>query len=164
MEDELRFDDRVAIVTGGGKSAQAADSVVEKIKAFGGEAVANHDSVEDGAKFVQTVLRDTSFKKMSPEDWDLIHRVHVLGAYRVTAAAWSHMQDAGDGRVLFTESATGLDRNFGQEKNVRVNTIAPIAASRMTETILPPQLLESLKPEYVSPLVAWLAHESCEGA
>src|SRR6185436_19531607 len=128
---DLRFDGRVAIVTGAGnglgrshalllasrgrkvvvndlgggatgsgKSSAAADKVVEEIKAAGGEAVANYNSVEDGDKIVQTaldcfkrvdvvvnnagILRDVSFPKMSPEDWDLIYRVHVLGAFRVT--------------------------------------------------------------------------------
>jgi (3R)-3-hydroxyacyl-CoA dehydrogenase / 3a,7a,12a-trihydroxy-5b-cholest-24-enoyl-CoA hydratase / enoyl-CoA hydratase 2 len=228
---DLRFDGRVAIVTGAGnglgrshalllasrgckvvvndlgggakgegKSSSAADKVVEEINAGGGEAVANYDSVEDGAKIVQTaldqwkridivinnagILRDTSFKKLSPEDWDLIYRVHVLGAFRVTKAAWDHMQDAGYGRILFTASAAGIYGNFGQanyamaklglvgfsntlaiegkKKNVLVNTIAPIAGSRLTETILPKNITDALKPEYVSPLVAWLCHESCE--
>ncbi len=228
---DLRFDGRVAVVTGAGnglgrshalllasrgckvvvndlgggakgegKSSSAADKVVEEIKAAGGEAVANYDSVEDGAKIVQTaldtwkridivinnagILRDTSFKKLTQEDWDLIYRVHVLGAFRVTKAAWDHMQDAGFGRVLFTASAAGIYGNFGQanysmaklglvgfsntlaiegkKKNVHVNTIAPIAGSRLTETILPKNITDALRPEYVSPLVAWLCHESCE--
>src|SRR5438477_2305150 len=185
--------------TGGGKSSAAADKVVEEIKAAGGEAVANYDSVEDGDKIVQSaldnwkridivvnnagILRDTSFKKLTPEDWDLIYRVHVLGGFRVTKAAWDHMQEAGYGRIIFTASAAGIYGNFGQanyamaklglvglsntlaiegkKKNVHVNTIAPIAGSRMTETVLPPELIAALKPEYVSPLVAWLCHESC---
>ncbi|MBX3224911.1 MAG: SDR family NAD(P)-dependent oxidoreductase [Labilithrix sp.] len=228
---DLRFDGRVAIVTGAGnglgrshalllaargarvvvndlgggatgagKSSSAADKVVEEIKAAGGEAVANYDSVEDGDKIVQTaldtwkridivinnagILRDTSFKKLTDEDWELIYRVHVRGSYKVTKAAWDHMQEAGFGRIIFTASAAGIYGNFGQanyamaklglvglsntlaiegkKKNVLVNTIAPIAGSRLTETILPKNITDALKPEYVSPLVAWLAHESCE--
>jgi 3-hydroxyacyl-CoA dehydrogenase/3a,7a,12a-trihydroxy-5b-cholest-24-enoyl-CoA hydratase len=228
---DLRFDGRVAIVTGAGnglgrshalllasrgckvvvndlggsatgsgKSTSAADKVVAEIKAAGGEAVANYDSVEEGAKIVQTaldtwkrvdivinnagILRDTSFKKMTEEDWDLIYRVHVLGSYRVTKAAWDYMQEASYGRIVFTASAAGIYGNFGQanysmaklglvgfsntlaiegkKRNILVNTIAPIAGSRLTETILPKNITEALKPEYVSPLVAWLCHESCE--
>ncbi|HWL84259.1 MAG TPA: SDR family NAD(P)-dependent oxidoreductase, partial [Polyangiaceae bacterium] len=231
MANELRFDGKVAIITGagnglgrshallfgsrgakvvvndlggshtgGGKSSAAADKVVEEIKALGGEAVANYDSVEDGAKIVQSaldhfkrvdivmnnagILRDVSFAKMTEEDWDLIYRVHVLGAYRVTHAAWPHLRDQGYGRVIVTASAAGIYGNFGQanysmaklglfgfaqtlalegkKKNVHVNAIAPIAGSRMTETVLPKELVDQLKPEYVSPLVAWLCHEDCE--
>jgi len=229
MADELRFDGRVAIVTGagnglgrshalllakrgakvvvndlggshtgGGKSSAAADAVVAEIVAGGGEAVANYDSVEDGASIVKSaidafgrvdivvnnagILRDVSFQKMTADDWDLVYRVHVLGAYRVTAAAWPYMREQKYGRVVFTSSAAGIYGNFGQanysmaklgvvgfastlalegkKNNVVVNTIAPIAGSRMTETVLPKDLLESLKPEFVSPLVAWLCHES----
>ena len=231
MSNDLRFDGRVAIITGAGnglgrshallfasrgakvvvndlgggfkgegKSSSAADAVVAEIKAAGGEAVANYDSVEDGAKIVETamdtykrvdivvnnagILRDTTFLKMTPEDWDLIYRVHVLGAFRVTHAAWPHMRDAKYGRIIMTASAAGIYGNFGQtnysmaklgvvgmaqtlaiegkKNNVRVNAIAPIAGSRMTETVLPPDLIAALKPELVSPLVAYLCHESCE--
>ena len=228
---DLRFDGRVAIVTGAGnglgrshalllasrgakvvvndlggnatgdgKSSSAADKVVEEIKAAGGEAVANYDSVEDGAKIVQTaldtwkridivvnnagILRDTSFTKMTDGDWDLIRRVHVDGAYKVTKAAWDRMREAKFGRIIFTASAAGIYGNFGQanyamaklglvgfaqtlalegkKNNVFANTIAPIAGSRLTETVLPKEITDALKPEYVSALVAWLAHESCE--
>jgi 3-hydroxyacyl-CoA dehydrogenase/3a,7a,12a-trihydroxy-5b-cholest-24-enoyl-CoA hydratase len=188
---------------GTGKGSAAADAVVKEIKDAGGEAVANYDSVEDGDKIVQTamdafgkvdvvinnagILRDTSFQKITPQDWDLIYRVHVLGGFKVTHAAWNvtgGMRDKGYGRVIFTASAAGIYGNFGQsnysmaklglvglsntlaiegkKKNIRVNAIAPIAGSRMTETVLPPNLIEALRPEYVSPLVAWLCHESCE--
>ncbi|MBK8258214.1 MAG: SDR family NAD(P)-dependent oxidoreductase [Polyangiaceae bacterium] len=230
MASELRFDGKVAIITGAGnglgrahallfgsrgakvvvndlggsafgagKSSSAADKVVEEIKALGGEAVANYDSVEDGAKIVQTaldsfgrvdivvnnagILRDTTFHKMTQDDWDLIYKVHVLGGFRVTHAAWPHLRDQGYGRVIFTASAAGIYGNFGQanysmaklglvglsntlalegkKRGVHVNTIAPIAGSRLTETVLPKELIDALKPEYVSPLVAWLCHESC---
>jgi len=188
---------------GTGKGSGAADAVVKEIKDAGGEAVANYDSVEDGAKIVQTamdafgkvdivvnnagILRDTSFQKITQDDWDLIYRVHVLGGFRVTHAAWNvtgGMRDKGYGRVIFTASAAGIYGNFGQsnyamaklglvglsntlaiegrKKNILVNAIAPIAGSRMTETVLPPNLIEALKPEYVSPLVALLCHESSQ--
>ncbi len=187
-------------MTGGGQSTAAADAVVQEIKAQGGQAVANYDSVENGAQIVQCaldhykqvdvvinnagILRDASFKKMTEEDWDLINRVHVLGAFRVTHAAWPHMQDKSYGRILFTISSAGLYGNFGQanyaaaklgllglsntlalegaKKNIKVNAIAPFAGSRLTETVLQRDMLEALEPGHVSPVVAWLAHESCE--
>ena len=185
---------------GDGKSSSAADKVVEEIRAMGGEAVANYDSVENGESIVQTaldnfgtvdivvnnagILRDVSFAKMSKQDWDLVLKVHLEGSMSVTHAAWPIMREKGYGRIIMTTSAAGLYGNFGQanycaaklglaglanclaeegrSKNIHVNTIAPIAASRLTETIMPPNLLENLKPEAVSPLVAWLCHESCE--
>jgi 3-hydroxyacyl-CoA dehydrogenase/3a,7a,12a-trihydroxy-5b-cholest-24-enoyl-CoA hydratase len=231
MSKELRFDGKVAIVTGAGgglgrshalllasrgaqvvvndlggsftgegKSSSAADKVVDEIKAAGGTAVANYDSVENGDAIVKTaidafgridilinnagILRDVSFQKMSQADWDLIYKVHVFGSYKCTAAAWGYMRDQGYGRIVMTASAAGIYGNFGQanysmaklgihgfaqtlalegkKKNVLVNTIAPIAGSRMTETVLPPNLIEALRPEFVSPLVARLCHESSE--
>ncbi len=185
---------------GQGQSSSAADKVVAEIKAAGGTAVANYDSVENGDKIVKTaidafgridvlinnagILRDVSFQKMTKEDWDLIMRVHVNGAFACTHAAWPYMRDQGYGRIIFTASAAGIYGNFGQanysaaklglvgfsntlaiegeKKNVRVNTIAPIAASRLTETVMPKEMLENLKPEYVTPLVGWLAHEECQ--
>ena len=228
--NDMRFDDRVVIVTGAGNGlgrshallfaahgarvvvndlggtftgegsgTRAADAVVDEIKAAGGEAIANYDSVTDGEKIVQTaldtwgrvdvvvnnagILRDVSFHKMTQEDWDKVYAVHVLGSMKVTHAAWPHMREQRYGRVIMTSSAAGIYGNFGQanysmaklglhgfsnalsieglQRNIYVNTIAPIAGSRMTETVLPPAMIEALKPEYVSPLVVWLCHESC---
>ncbi len=184
---------------GEGAAPTAADRVVAEIRAAGGEAAANYDSVEDGGRIVQHaldafgrldivinnagILRDVSFHKMSDEDWEKIYRVHLYGGYQVTRAAWPHLRDQSYGRVIMTSSAAGLYGNFGQanyssaklgllglaqtlaaegqKRNVLVNAIAPLAGSRLTETILPPDLVAALRPEYVAPLVAWLCHESC---
>ncbi|KAJ3391197.1 hypothetical protein HDU92_009152 [Lobulomyces angularis] len=229
---QLRFDNKVVIVTGaggglgrayatffasrgasvvvndlgtshtgeGGTSSKAADVVVNEIVKNGGKAVANYDSVEDGDKIVETalkafgkidivlnnagILRDKSFSRMSDSDWDLIHRVHVRGSYKVAKAAWEHMTKQGFGRIINTASAAGIYGNFGQvnysaaklalhgftlslaregaRKNIHCNTIAPLAASRMTETVLPPDMLASLKPDFIVPVVAYLCHESCK--
>ena len=184
---------------GDGADAAPAQVVVDEIKAAGGEAVANFDSVEDGDKIVQTamdsfgridvvvnnagILRDKSFHKMTDDDWDLIYRVHIKGSYKVAHAAWPHMREQQYGRIINTASAAGIYGNFGQanysmaklglhgltqtlaiegkKRNIFVNSIAPIAASRLTETVMPPDILKNLKPEYVSPLVSYLCHESC---
>ncbi|XP_072243758.1 peroxisomal multifunctional enzyme type 2 [Leuresthes tenuis] len=185
---------------GGGKSSAAADKVVEEIRAKGGKAVANYDSVEDGEKLIQTaldtfgridivvnnagILRDRSFARTSDLDWDLIQRIHLRGSFLVTRAAWNHMKNQKFGRIIMTASAAGIYGNFGQANysaaklgmlglantlaiegrkyNIYCNTIAPVAGSRLTETVMPPDLVASLKPEYVAPLVLWLCHEQCQ--
>jgi len=216
----LRFDGKVVIVTGAGRGLGRAyaldfatrgakvvvndldqkvnDATVADIKAAGGEAVANYDSVTDGDKIVQTaidtfgridvvvnnagILRDAGFTKMTDQQWDIIQAVHLKGAYKVTRAAWPYMKKQKYGRVIFVASAAGLYGNFGQanysaaklglvgfcntlaiegkKNNIYCNTIAPLAASRMTEKLMPPQMLEQLKPEFVTPLVEYLCHES----
>ncbi|KAI9704753.1 MAG: bifunctional hydroxyacyl-CoA dehydrogenase/enoyl-CoA hydratase fox2 [Candelina mexicana] len=183
---------------GEGKSTKAADVVVNEIRAAGGKAVANYDSVENGERIIETaikefgridilinnagILRDVSFKNMSDDDWDLIIKVHVKGAYKCAHAAWPHFRKQKYGRVINTASAAGLFGSFGQTNysaaklsqvgftetlakeglkyNILANVIAPIAASRMTEIVMPPDVLQALKPEWVVPLVAVLVHPS----
>ncbi|XP_071997246.1 peroxisomal multifunctional enzyme type 2 [Engystomops pustulosus] len=187
-------------IKGEGKSSSAADKVVEEIRAKGGKAVANYDSVEAGEKLIQAaldafgridivinnagILRDRSFARISDADWDIIHRVHLRGSFLVTRAAWNHMKNQKFGRIIMTSSAAGIYGNFGQANysaaklglvglsntlalegvkyNVHCNSIAPTAGSRLTQTVMPQDLVDALKPEYVAPLVLWLCHESCQ--
>lgn len=233
-KEEIRFDGRVAIVTGAGAglgrvyalelakrgarvvvndlggardgsgagSANPADRVVAEIKALGGEAVASFDSVstpEGGEAIVDRaleafgrvdilinnagILRDKTFLKMDPPDWDAVRSVHLDGAFFVTRPAFRRMKENQYGRIIMTTSAAGLYGNFGQtnysaakmgllglmntlklegEKyGIKVNTVAPIAATRLTEDILPPELFEKLRPEFVAPLVLYLCSEQC---
>ncbi|MEW6263129.1 MAG: SDR family NAD(P)-dependent oxidoreductase [Thermodesulfobacteriota bacterium] len=187
---------------GTGASTSAADKVVEEIKALGGEAVANYDSVATaagGQAIVDTavkafgrvdvlinnagILRDKTMVKMEPENWDAIMDVHLKGAYNVTRPAFIKMREAGYGRIVMTTSAAGLYGNFGQTNysaakmgligfmntlklegdkfNIKVNTIAPVAATRLTEDVLPPEMFAKLKPEFVAPLALYLSSEQC---
>ncbi len=119
-------------VDGSGKS-DAADLVVEEIRAAGGEAVANKDSVSDreGAKrIVETavkeygtvdilinnagILRDKSFKNMTLDEWDLVINVHLMGSAYVTWHAWPIMYEKNYGRIMFTSSVSGILGSFGQ--------------------------------------------------
>lgn len=181
-------------------NSQAADVVVNAIKAAGGKAVANYNSVTEGEKIIQTaidnfgridilinnagILRDISLKNMSDKDWDLIIDVHVTGSYKCARAAWPHFRKQQYGRVINTASAAGLFGSFGQcnysaaklamvgftetlakegaKYNIKANVIAPIAASRMTETVMPPDVLKALQPEWVVPLVATLVHKDTQ--
>ncbi|KAL7933620.1 NAD(P)-binding protein [Trichoderma chlorosporum] len=181
---------------GEGNSTKAADVVVDEIVKAGGKAVANYDSVENGDRIIETaikafgridilinnagILRDVAFKNLKDQDWDLIIKVHVTGAYKCTRAAWPHFRKQKYGRVINTASAAGLFGSFGQTNysaaklamvgftetlakegakyNILSNVIAPIAASRMTETVMPPDVLKALGPEWIVPLVAVLVH------
>jgi NAD(P)-dependent dehydrogenase (short-subunit alcohol dehydrogenase family) len=128
------------------------------------------------------ILRDKSFVKMTEDEWDMVTSVHLRGAYCVTKPAFSVMRDNQYGRIICTTSGAGLYGNFGQANysaakmglvglmnvlniegakyNIKTNTIAPVAASRLTEDVLPPDLFKKLKADYVMPIVLFLVSEA----
>ena len=128
------------------------------------------------------ILRDKTFHNMTPEFVDPVLDVHLRAAFWVTKPAWIKMREQGYGRIVNTSSNSGILGNFGQSNygaakmglvgltrvlaaegakyNIKVNALAPVARTRMTEDILGP-LADKLDPKLVSPIVAWLVHEDC---
>jgi NAD(P)-dependent dehydrogenase (short-subunit alcohol dehydrogenase family) len=166
----------------GGRAVANYDSVAESegaeniIKTALDEFGAVHGVVSNAG-----ILRDGTFHKMTFEAWDAVLKVHLYGGYNVIRAAWPHFREQSYGRVVVATSTSGLFGNFGQTNygaaklglvglinslalegakyNIHANAVAPIAATRMTEDILPKEVLEKLTPEYVAPVVAYLCTE-----
>src|SRR5690349_19595379 len=174
--------------------------VVEEIKAAGGEAISNGASVtefEQMEKMVADakqkwggvhilinnagVLRDKTFAKMEPKDFEFVVDVHLNGSAFASKAVWELMREQAYGRILMTASSTGLFGNFGQanygaaklglagltktlqlegaKNNIKVNTIAPVAGTRMTEDLFPPEALQAFSPDKVVPAALFLVSE-----
>ncbi len=180
--------------------SDAALEVVEEIKQAGGEAMSNGASVTEYEQMVEMVakakeewggihilinnagvLRDKSFAKMEPEDFEFVVKVHLFGSAYATKACWDLMREQSYGRVLMTTSSTGLYGNFGQANygaakaglvglaktlhlegakyDIKVNTLVPLAGTRMTEDIIPEQAFEMFAPENVVPAALYLVSE-----
>jgi len=175
------------IKSSGGEAVANYDSVAT---AEGGQAIVDAAIQAFGKVDIVInnagILRDKTLAKMEPEHWDAVMDVHLKGAYNVTRPAFVKMRENRYGRIILTTSGAGLYGNFGQSNysaakmgllgfmntirlegdkhNIKVNTIAPVAATRLTEDVLPPELFEKLKPEFVAPLVLYLCSEQCTGA
>jgi NAD(P)-dependent dehydrogenase (short-subunit alcohol dehydrogenase family) len=130
------------------------------------------------------ILRDRSFNNMDMTDYEFVNQVHHFGTVYCTKAAWPIMRKQQYGRIVVTTSGSGTVGNFGQANygaakmavngfinvlrhegakyNIRLNAISPSALTRMTESLLPPDIGPWMKPELVSPAVAWLCSEECD--
>ncbi|WP_113704771.1 SDR family oxidoreductase [Nonomuraea lactucae] len=173
------------IMKNGGQAVANADNVAtpegaEAIVQAALDAFGKVDIVVNNAG----ILRDRSFGKMTVDEFDAVLAVHVRGSYLVSRAAYPYMKAAGYGRVVNTSSPAGLFGNFGQanystakmglvgltktlgiegaRNGIKANAIAPVAWTRMTDSLLPGEFEAKFTPERVSPLVACLVHDSCE--
>jgi NAD(P)-dependent dehydrogenase (short-subunit alcohol dehydrogenase family) len=128
------------------------------------------------------ILRDKTFSKMTMDDFKKVVDVHLFGTANCTKAVWETMREQNYGRIMLTSSASGLYGNFGQsnygaakaamvglmnvlaqegaKNNIKVNTLAPTAATRMLEGLIPDQVAKLMAPELVTPGVLYLVSDN----
>lgn len=168
----------------GGTAVANFESVSEAIPASKiVKAATDHFGRLDGVVNNAGILRDRTFAKMDLDDFQLVVDVHLMGSVNVTKAAWSHMRDRGYGRIVFTTSSSGLYGNFGQANysaakmalvglmqtlalegerhGIRVNCLAPSAATQMTQDLYSDDDLKGLSSDLVSPgIIALVADDA----
>ena len=135
----------------------------------------------DGVIANAGILRDRAFHNMTVEDFDAVIQVHLYGAFHTIHAAWPHLREQQHGRIVVATSTSGIFGNFGQanygaaksgmiglintlaiegrKAGVLANAVAPMAATRMTEDIAPPEVLAALDPKHVAPIVGHLCSD-----
>jgi NAD(P)-dependent dehydrogenase (short-subunit alcohol dehydrogenase family) len=157
----------------------AAEEGAESLVQTALDAFGSIDGVVNNAG----ILRDQAFHKMTPDGWESVLRVHLFGSYYVTRAAWPHFREQGHGRVVVATSTSGLFGNFGQANysaaknglvglintlaiegakyHIMANAVAPIASTRMTADVAPPEILDMIPPDQVAPIVGYLLSDEC---
>jgi len=172
------------IIAAGGEAIANGANVTnaDEVQAMVNEAIAKWGKIDILVNNAG-ILRDKSFSKMEMSDWDLVVGVHLRGSATCTKAVWNHMKENGYGRIVMTTSSSGMYGNFGQTNygaakaglsgfmrtlclegakyDIRVNTLSPTARSRMTENLMPEEILEKLTVESVS---AGLVYLVCDDA
>ncbi len=176
-------EETVALIRAAGGTAMAHGADVanpEQVADMVGKAVRDWGSADILVNNAG-ILRDTSFAKMTLADWEAVIRVHLTGSAICAMACWPHMKEANYGRICMTGSSSGLYGNFGQsnygaakmavvglmnvlhiegaKNNIRINTLAPGAATQMTRDLLPPKIVELMEPEAVTPGLLYLVSE-----
>jgi NAD(P)-dependent dehydrogenase (short-subunit alcohol dehydrogenase family) len=173
--EEIRQAGGVAIANGANVAdyEQVQAMVKQAVEAFGRVDILINNA---------GILRDKSFAKMEMADIHAVINVHLMGSINCTKAVWDLMREQNYGRILMTTSAAGLFGNFGQanygaakmavvglmnmlaiegrKSNILVNTLAPMAATRMTEDVMPAELLAASSPEQVTPGALFLVSEN----
>lgn len=170
------------IVSNGGEAIANGANVADfdQAQAMVGEAVGKWGRV-DVLVNNAGILRDKTFAKMDLADFRMVVDVHLMGSVNCSKAVWEHMRERQYGRIIMTTSSSGLYGNFGQTNygaakfavvglmnslcleghkyGIRVNALSPVAATRMTEDLMPEHILHLLQPEAVTPAVIFMASE-----